>query len=1121
MTRITPPRISVVTPTHNRRESVVRLLDRLRDGTFPAAQFEVVVVADGCVDDTLAVLRASAYPFALQVLEQSPGRGAATARNRGAAAASGEIMIFIDDDIEPLPTLLEAHAAAHAAAGEPLVVIGAPIPVRTPDSDLQHIAVWGWWEQQFEQMRLPGHRFTYDQVFSGILSMPAALFTGVGGFEVALNSCRDDSELGLRLIRAGARITYSRAAGGYHHEMRDRARLILRKQAEGKADVLLARKYPDLWWTLRLSRGPGRSLPLRFLHRAARTMPRLGDATAALLAATLGPLERFRLRNTWRQVHAGVMYYAYWRGAMRALADQGDGTAALAELARRGDDPASFREVKILELDLAAGLDAAERLLDRERPDGARVRLGEQWIGDIPAQLGAEPLRGVHLRRQLTAPSLGWAVLHAEGLASFARPAVAGTPAGDDAELPTEGARVCRVAGSLLARGKSATALLVHLADGRSVAEHDACAEALFEGVFADLARDGVVLAARWAQRAGSLEEFLVALERRTAVPGIARSIRVGFERRLAAVPSLPTPLRLGLTEALAIEVTAPLTDLTIGEGIERVVARITVQGASLGMLELPVIDGMVAAAVMRDAIADRFGWPLLGWLFERTAYREITLRHDAGSWSAWRGDARLAEGLPDDAAERWALLHDRIGWETFVGLLWPAGAEAAYPVTPSDVSPPWISLEASAPLGDLRVGVPRVAVALHVAGAPVVAIEVETEEGMLRASVLRDQLLIAGGYELLAVAVREALLGQPFGAETPMESLLAAAVQRSHEARDTRTVTAYPALSFAPGWERAVRTAIPAGRAAVVLGRRALPTHTAVARAALLPSALREEFLAEGIPVAEVNGSGTPLLGYSPGAFVRAETVLPAGADLVESHGATTHRLPILMYHRVAPEGVAVRDRYRMAPARFEEQLRYLHDSGYRSVTLEEWRRAAERRRPLPGRAVLFTFDDGYRDFQDQAWPLLRRYGFGATVFLVTGSVGRWNTWDESRGDEEPLLEWDAIRLLHAQGVEFGAHSVSHRPLSLLSPEEIAAEALRSRLTIERELGGRVTAFAYPYGDEDPVIHHLVGAAGFGYGLTCRPTTADGSMPMLVLPRLEVRGSDDLATFAAKLAAP
>jgi peptidoglycan/xylan/chitin deacetylase (PgdA/CDA1 family) len=226
-------------------------------------------------------------------------------------------------------------------------------------------------------------------------------------------------------------------------------------------------------------------------------------------------------------------------------------------------------------------------------------------------------------------------------------------------------------------------------------------------------------------------------------------------------------------------------------------------------------------------------------------------------------------------------------------------------------------------------------------------------------------------------------------------------------------------------------------------------------------------------------------------------------------------------MYHRVAPAGVAVRDRYRVTPARFEEQLRHLRDSGYRSISFDQWRRATVRRRPLPGHVVALTFDDGYLDFRDFAWPLLRRYGFGATVFLVTGSIGRWNSWDGEDGQQEPLLDWEMVRRLQGEGVEFGAHSVSHRPMSLLSPEAIGREALGSRAAIERAIGARVTAFAYPYGDEDPVIQHLVGASGFVYGLTTRPWRARLDESLLILPRLEVCGDDDLSAFSAKLSEP
>ena len=133
------PDISVIIPTHNRPASLLRLLHALREGTFPASRFEAVVVADGCTDDTATVARNVPFPFPVEVLEQNPGRGAGAARNLGATHANGELLVFLDDDVEPLPTLLAEHHRAHAEAGVAAVAIGPPFPVRTPESDLDTI----------------------------------------------------------------------------------------------------------------------------------------------------------------------------------------------------------------------------------------------------------------------------------------------------------------------------------------------------------------------------------------------------------------------------------------------------------------------------------------------------------------------------------------------------------------------------------------------------------------------------------------------------------------------------------------------------------------------------------------------------------------------------------------------------------------------------------------------------------------------------------------------------------------------------------------------------------------------------------------------------------------------
>lgn len=166
----------------------------------------------------------------------------------------------------------------------------------------------------------------------------------------------------------------------------------------------------------------------------------------------------------------------------------------------------------------------------------------------------------------------------------------------------------------------------------------------------------------------------------------------------------------------------------------------------------------------------------------------------------------------------------------------------------------------------------------------------------------------------------------------------------------------------------------------------------------------------------------------------------------------------------------------------------------------------------------MLITFDDGYRDFATYAWPLLRRYGFSALVFLATEGVGGRNHWDPPATAGDALLDWDELRRLRDEGVMFGSHSLTHRRLTGLPPEEVVREAAASRAAIDRELEQTVSAFAYPYGDHDVAIQHLVGACGYEQGFTCQPGRARLHDSPLSQPRIEICGDDDLTAFIAKL---
>jgi peptidoglycan/xylan/chitin deacetylase (PgdA/CDA1 family)/trans-aconitate methyltransferase len=257
------------------------------------------------------------------------------------------------------------------------------------------------------------------------------------------------------------------------------------------------------------------------------------------------------------------------------------------------------------------------------------------------------------------------------------------------------------------------------------------------------------------------------------------------------------------------------------------------------------------------------------------------------------------------------------------------------------------------------------------------------------------------------------------------------------------------------------------------------------------------------------------------------SDDVPPAVAELLRDRAAapTMHAVPepaagvpVLAYHRVAADGADFTAEWRLHPDRFEAQLAFLRDQGYTGVRATDLAGALLARRELPGRPILLTFDDAYADFPEHAWPLLRKYGFSATVFAVTDCTGAYNAWDAHRGETLALLSWETLRRLQEQGAEIGSHTAAHPPLTALSPDEVVDDLLRSRAAMARELGAPPLALAYPFGDQDAVVSRLAGACGFQIAFTCEARTTRIHDSLLTVPRIEVTGRDDVAKLAEKL---
>lgn len=384
------PEVSLVIPTHNRSELLEKLLLALLQQTIPPEDFEIVVVADGCTDNTVEIVELFKENLQIHLIEQ-PAQGQASARNVGASKSVGKLLVFLDDDIEPQPQFLEAHVRAHSE-NKRIVVIGYYPPLLETQTGYLRTELRSWWESAFQKMRQPGHRFNYSDFVSGNFSISAKIFNEVGGFN-PIYRVHEDYELGIRLLLAGVEFIHSVEAAGYHHERSDINRAFKRKYDEGVADVQLGMQHPSLRSTLLMSELHKYSLlPSQLLKLLAFYWPALGDFMARFLESQMEFIERIRWNGLWRRVLYGLMGYWYWRGVSTEL-------SGFLKVRNFLNNPAARSEaISVLDVNLANGIARSESLLDEFQPDRVQLRINETKLGWIPYQPGSEPLRGRHLR---------------------------------------------------------------------------------------------------------------------------------------------------------------------------------------------------------------------------------------------------------------------------------------------------------------------------------------------------------------------------------------------------------------------------------------------------------------------------------------------------------------------------------------------------------------------------------------------------------------------------------------------------------------------------------------------------------------------------------------------------
>jgi len=233
--------------------------------------------------------------------------------------------------------------------------------------------------------------------------------------------------------------------------------------------------------------------------------------------------------------------------------------------------------------------------------------------------------------------------------------------------------------------------------------------------------------------------------------------------------------------------------------------------------------------------------------------------------------------------------------------------------------------------------------------------------------------------------------------------------------------------------------------------------------------------------------------------------------------------KIPILMYHSISDDKENTFHPYyhiNTTPTIFAEHMRFLSDQDYSVIDLKDLSKSFTTYNKLTKKIAVITFDDGYRDFYTNAFSILQRYHFPATVFLPTASI---NDNRKTFKDKE-CLTWAEVRELFNNDISFGSHTVTHPELSRLNHKDVEFEIRQSKKTIEDNLGETIDTFSYPFKfpDENKAfikdLREILKRNEYSYGVSTRIGTTSIKDDIYFMKRIPINSDDDISLFKAKL---
>lgn len=209
---------------------------------------------------------------------------------------------------------------------------------------------------------------------------------------------------------------------------------------------------------------------------------------------------------------------------------------------------------------------------------------------------------------------------------------------------------------------------------------------------------------------------------------------------------------------------------------------------------------------------------------------------------------------------------------------------------------------------------------------------------------------------------------------------------------------------------------------------------------------------------------------------------------------------IPVLYYHSVRE---SADNEVTITPKLLRAQLQYIRDEGYMTLTLSELKAYILNNSPIPTKSILITFDDGYMDNYDNAFPILKDLNMVATIFCITSNL-----------DGSYYLSKEAINEMSNYGIDIESHTVNHPKLNEMTYDEQLSELVDSKKTLESITGKKIDSIAYPFGDFNDDSIRAAKDAGYSLGFTTKKGLSDRDDNPLKLDRIYISSKYDMNTF-------